>query len=69
MTDMSKRRPALRKRDLRAAREIAHEGDIVEARPDGTIVIITGKLAETNGSDVNPWDRVLDNAPEQKRPS
>jgi hypothetical protein len=39
-------RATYRKRDLRVAREIAHEGDVVEIKPDGTITIITGKQGE-----------------------
>jgi hypothetical protein len=29
-----------RKRDLRTAREVAHDGDVVEVKRDGTICII-----------------------------
>lgn len=56
---MSKGRATFRKRDLKVAREVAHEGDIVEARPDGTIVIITGRPAPEIATKENPWDEVL----------
>jgi len=68
---MGRGKATVRKRDLRVAREVAKPGDIVEARPDGTITIITGKVGEedeANGAS-NPWDGVLTDATEQKRAS
>jgi hypothetical protein len=53
------------------AHECADPGDEVQARPDGTIVIVKGKTgeeAEANGAS-NPWDGVLTDATEQKRAS
>ncbi len=41
-----KEQQSIGKRDLRVLREIMHEGDIVIAKPDGSVVIFTGKLAD-----------------------
>ena len=38
-----------------------------ENKPDGTIVVVTGMPSANN--DTNPWDEVLTNAADQKRPS
>jgi hypothetical protein len=68
---MGRGKATVRKRDLRVAREVAKPGDIVEARPDGTITIITGEVGEedeANGAS-NPWDRVLADATKQGRAS
>jgi hypothetical protein len=56
---VGKSRCTYRKRDLRVAREIAHDGDTVEVKKDGTIVIKTGKPGEANGDTVNPWDKAV----------
>jgi hypothetical protein len=68
---MARGKATYRKRDLRIAREVARPGDNVEARPDGTIVIVTGKSGEAdeaNGA-ANPWDGVLNGATDEKRAS
>jgi hypothetical protein len=52
-----------RKRDLRVAREIAHDGDTVEVKKDGTIIIKTGKPGDANGAGPNEWDEIDDTAP------
>jgi hypothetical protein len=41
----------------------------VKIDTDGTITIAPGMPGEPNGDAVNPWDEVLDDAAEQKRPS
>jgi hypothetical protein len=40
-----------RKRDLKVAREIAHEGDVVQVAPDGTITIIIGRPGDSEKSE------------------
>ena len=40
----------------------------LEVRPDGSIVVVPGKLEEMLHSDTNPWDHVLWDA-DQKRTS
>jgi hypothetical protein len=58
---MARGKATYRKRDLRVAREVAHEGDVVEARPDGTIVIITGNRTASkvaNGEALTPDDEL-----------
>jgi hypothetical protein len=37
-----------------------------EVKPDGTVVVVTGAPA---AGDINPWDEVLINAADAKRPS
>src|SRR6516225_178369 len=39
-----------------------------ENKPDGTIVVVTG-MPSTNNTDTNPWDEVLTDAADTKRPS
>jgi hypothetical protein len=39
----------------------------VEIATDGKIVVVTGPSSEATAS--NPWDEVLEGAPEQKRAS
>jgi hypothetical protein len=40
----------------------------VEMKPDGTVIAIPGK-SSANSTEANPWDEVLTNAADQKRPS
>jgi hypothetical protein len=49
---------------LAAGLEIAR----VEIRKDGGIIVVPGKPGDVSGSELNPWDQVID-APEQKRAS
>jgi hypothetical protein len=59
------RRPTL----TSVARQASKAGIAVaryEVKPDGTIVVVTG---ESSAVDINPWDEVLTNAADQKRPS
>jgi hypothetical protein len=62
---MGRGKSTFRKRDLKVAREIAKPGDLVEAKPDGTITIITrisGEANAANGGTIrNEWDAVFDN--------
>jgi hypothetical protein len=63
---MAKGKARFTKRDLKLAREIAKPGDNVEARPDGTIVIVTGKAGDALSPPVQPngsanegdWDNI-----------
>jgi hypothetical protein len=44
---MRRGRATYRKRDLKVAREISHEGDVVQVKPDGTITIIIGRPGDS----------------------
>jgi hypothetical protein len=39
-----------------------------EMKPDGTVVVVTG-MPSANNTDTNPWDEVLIDAADKKRPS
>jgi hypothetical protein len=61
-----------KKRDVKSALEASRDAGLsvarVEINRDGTIVIVAGK-PDTNATDGNPWDEVLTNAADEKRPS
>jgi hypothetical protein len=59
------RRPSLAT-VAKQARKAGIEVAGYEYRPDGTIVVVTGK-PQTDNTDPNPWDEV--NAANSKRPS
>lgn len=70
---MGRGKATFRMSDLRRAREIASEsGETVEVTRDGTIRIVPAKPGEASGaskSAANPWDKVLSNDADEKRPS
>ena len=49
------------------ARKVGIEVARFEIEPSGKIVVVTGKGDSASVEPNNPWDRVLDNAPKQKR--
>jgi hypothetical protein len=59
---MGRGKATYKKRDLKVAREIAHPGDNVEIKPDGTIVIVAGKEGEASIASAggNEWDELYD---------
>ena len=61
------RRPTLAsvaKQATKAALDVAR----YEVKPDGTVVVVTGKPS-ANNAEANPWDEVLTDGADKKRPS
>jgi hypothetical protein len=60
-------------RVLRAARAAGAEVDRVEIEKDGRVIVIISKHKEaldfTAEDERNPWNEVLENAPDEKRPA
>jgi hypothetical protein len=62
-------RPRYTELDVRRVLAAAKKAGVnvrVEIAPDGKIVVVTGPSSEAANTS-NPWDKVLDAAPEQKR--
>ena len=69
---MGRDRSSFRKRDLRIAREVAEPGDRIEVNVRlRTISIIKSEpgAAVNGGETANPWNKVLSNDADKKRPA
>jgi hypothetical protein len=63
-------------RVFRAAKATEYPVETIEFTADGNIIVrprnqddVTGQPAASDISEVNPWDEVLGNAADQKRPA
>jgi hypothetical protein len=70
----SRRDTTFRKADvmraIRAAQAVGIPNPRIEIDRHGTITIIPGEPPKDNGTGIiNPWDEVLTNDPNQKRPA
>jgi hypothetical protein len=72
---MSRRPCTFRQSDLtraiKAARAAGVEIERVEIERDGRMIVVMNKgdVPQPNGGDTNPWDEVLSDVADKKRPS